>query len=51
MRLKNYHRYVEELQSYLFDLIDRELENTEQYKYLEREFKLYTPLEPNKNWD
>jgi hypothetical protein len=51
MRLKHYDNYVDELKDYLFYLLDKEQENTERYKYIEREFKLYTPLELNKNFD
>jgi hypothetical protein len=51
MRLKHYDNYVDELKSYLCYLIKQDQCKTEHFKYLEREFKLYTPLEFNKNFD
>ena len=51
MRLRNYDNYVDELKDYLFYLLEVDQYNTEHYKYLEREFQLYTPLELNKNFD
>jgi len=44
VELKHYYSYVDELHKYLLYLLDKGQDNTEHYKYLEKEFKLYTPL-------